>query len=40
MASTSEMIFEEKYEALMKNYQAVSSSKPSIHLGGRNPLGW
>jgi len=27
MASTSEMTFEEKFEALMKSYQAVSSSK-------------
>ena len=30
MASTSEMTFEEKFEALMKNYQAVSSSKAKL----------
>ena len=30
MASTSEMTFEEKFEALMKNYQALSSSKEKL----------
>ena len=30
MASTSEMTFEEKFEALVKNYQAVSSSKAEL----------
>jgi len=30
MASTSEMTFEEKFEALMKNYQATSSSKVEL----------
>jgi len=30
MASTSEMTFEEKFEAFMKNYQAVPSSKAEL----------
>ena len=30
MASTSETTFKEKFEALMKNYQAVSSSKAEL----------
>jgi len=30
MASTNEMTFEEKFEALTKNYQIVSSSKVEL----------
>ena len=30
MASTNEMTFEEKFEAFMKNYQAVPSSKAEL----------